>query len=182
MNYTRIHDSIIDRARLRGSNKTVLNYYTEAHHILPRSLGGSDLEENIVLLTPREHFIVHILLWKIYPNIRQIAQAAILMSNRHKNKVNSKVYSKIRSYIGEVGLGEEFSQTMSLVKFGKTSECRVAGVFWNSAKNRWIAQAFKRIDGKAINRKLGSFSTEEEAINARLEWERSVNRDSIFSK
>jgi hypothetical protein len=36
----------------------------ERHHILPRSLGGNDLEENIVVLTYREHFLAHWLLTK----------------------------------------------------------------------------------------------------------------------
>lgn len=42
------------------------NYY-ENHHILPKSLGGVNNSYNMVLLTPREHFICHWLLIKIYP-------------------------------------------------------------------------------------------------------------------
>ena len=38
--------------------------YSEKHHILPRSLGGDDHPDNIVSLTAREHFIVHLLLTK----------------------------------------------------------------------------------------------------------------------
>jgi len=123
------------------------------------------------------------LLWKLYPNIRQIAQAAMFMSNRHKKKINSTTYSKIREYLAEIGLGDSFSQIMSDVKFGKSSiKGRVAGVFWDSKKNRWIAQAFKRVDGKAKNKKLGTFKTELEAINARLEWEESPNRNLVFEE
>jgi hypothetical protein len=40
--------------------------YVEKHHILPRSLGGSDDPSNIVALTAREHYIAHLLLHKIY--------------------------------------------------------------------------------------------------------------------
>lgn len=34
------------------------------HHIYPKSLGGSDNIENLILLTPREHFIAHMILYK----------------------------------------------------------------------------------------------------------------------
>lgn len=53
--YTAIYQSIIHNARER-----VLEGYTESHHIIPVSLGGSD--EDRVNLTPREHYIVHRLL------------------------------------------------------------------------------------------------------------------------
>ncbi len=38
--------------------------YTERHHIIPRSLGGTDDPENLVRLTLRKHFLVHWLLTK----------------------------------------------------------------------------------------------------------------------
>lgn len=40
--------------------------YSEKHHIVPRSLGGSNNKSNIVRLTAREHFIAHMLLYKHY--------------------------------------------------------------------------------------------------------------------
>ena len=39
--------------------------YTESHHIVPESLGGSNRKENKVRLTPREHFVCHWLLTKM---------------------------------------------------------------------------------------------------------------------
>jgi hypothetical protein len=59
--YQRWYNDIV----LRGKTR-VLDCYRERHHILPRSLGGDDYEENIVDLTYREHFLVHWLLTKIY--------------------------------------------------------------------------------------------------------------------
>ena len=58
--YTRWHDAIIERARDR-----ILEGYSERHHVLPRSLGGTNLKSNIVRLTCREHFLVHWLLAKM---------------------------------------------------------------------------------------------------------------------
>lgn len=40
--------------------------YFEKHHILPRSMGGSDDASNIICLTLRQHYIAHWMLWKAY--------------------------------------------------------------------------------------------------------------------
>ena len=58
--YKRWYDQIIECGRGRR-----LSFYCETHHILPRSLGGTDDPDNLVDLTYREHFLVHWLLIKI---------------------------------------------------------------------------------------------------------------------
>lgn len=64
MNYKRIYDEIVDNAKIRGLNKKKLNYYTECHHIIPKCLGGTNDKDNLVLLTAKEHFVCHHLLFK----------------------------------------------------------------------------------------------------------------------
>jgi hypothetical protein len=44
--------------------------YTEKHHIIPKSLGGSNKKENLVNLTAREHFVCHRLLMRLAVPIR----------------------------------------------------------------------------------------------------------------
>lgn len=61
MNYKKIYQNIIDKRKLETPES-----YTETHHILPKSLGGSDEPENLVKLTAREHFICHYLLAKMF--------------------------------------------------------------------------------------------------------------------
>lgn len=39
--------------------------YTETHHIIPKSFGGSNDKENLVSLTAREHYLAHYLLLKM---------------------------------------------------------------------------------------------------------------------
>ena len=56
MDYQRIYDSIMDRARGRERPKERL----EVHHVVPRSIGGSDDFENLVMLTIREHYVAHL--------------------------------------------------------------------------------------------------------------------------
>lgn len=74
MNYQRIHDAIIDRAR----NRT-LQGYRERHHVIPRCLGGTDKSANLVELTAREHFVVHKLLVEIYPDNKSLHDAVWCM-------------------------------------------------------------------------------------------------------
>lgn len=66
MNYLKLYNKLIDKGLARGLNKRNIPFYTESHHILPRCLGGPDTEDNLVLLSAREHFIAHLLLFKIY--------------------------------------------------------------------------------------------------------------------
>jgi 5-methylcytosine-specific restriction endonuclease McrA len=57
--YYKWYRNIIKNAKNRNTND-----YTEQHHIIPRSLGGSNDKDNLVALTAKEHFICHILLTK----------------------------------------------------------------------------------------------------------------------
>lgn len=59
--YTNVYINLIARGIIRSKPIG----YAERHHIVPRSLGGSNDEENLVWLTPREHFICHRLLTRM---------------------------------------------------------------------------------------------------------------------
>ena len=67
MNYQKVYDSIIDRAKQEKRRKNRGTYY-EAHHIIPKCLNGNNEPTNLVLLTAREHFICHWLLSRIHPD------------------------------------------------------------------------------------------------------------------
>ena len=58
--YTRVYWRLISVARRRQ-----LQERGEWHHVVPRSLGGGDSEENLVLLSYREHYLAHLLLTKM---------------------------------------------------------------------------------------------------------------------
>ncbi len=57
--YTKWYWSIINKARLVRYPKPK---YIERHHIIPRCVGGGDDASNIVELTGKEHYLVHLLL------------------------------------------------------------------------------------------------------------------------
>jgi hypothetical protein len=64
MDYLKHYNSLIKKARERSWQKEV---YSENHHIVPRSEGGSNDPSNLVKLTAREHFLAHWLLYRIDP-------------------------------------------------------------------------------------------------------------------
>ena len=82
------------------------NFYYESHHIIPKCLGGEGkttewkTHPNIVLLTAKEHFIVHLILCEIYPNEEKLKFALWGMCNQDRNgkrhKISSKQYQRIR--------------------------------------------------------------------------------------
>ena len=59
--------------------------YFESHHITPKWLGGSNKKENLVLLTAKEHYLAHLLLWKYYRD-RPSALAYHRMSKSNNQK------------------------------------------------------------------------------------------------
>lgn len=59
--YTRWYWDLIDSRRNQAESEK-----TECHHIVPRSLGGTDNNENLIHLTLREHFVAHLLLSKMF--------------------------------------------------------------------------------------------------------------------
>jgi hypothetical protein len=92
MNYKRHYDLLITRGKSR-----MLDGYVEKHHIIPRCMGGTDDIDNLVQLTPEEHYLAHQLLIKMYPDIRGLARATQLMTIHHtKSRTNNKLFGWVR--------------------------------------------------------------------------------------
>ena len=84
MNYQKIYDNLIEKVMIRGCP---VGYY-ESHHIIPRCCGGSNDPENLVNLTPEEHYVAHQLLAKASPKNPGLLRAAVMMAcNRSTNKL-----------------------------------------------------------------------------------------------
>lgn len=116
--YTKTYDQLIQKAKLRGLDKSKLEGYYEKHHIVPKSLGGQNKKDNLVLLTYREHIIAHKLLIRIYNRNQKMIYAYYSMirsSKREKTFVDINVSSKeleairIQSveYLREINTGEK---------------------------------------------------------------------------
>lgn len=98
--YTTWYNNIITKAKQRV-NQTG---YTEKHHIVPRSLGGSNESSNVVRLTAKEHFVCHRLLVKMTTgnNKRKMSNAIWAMAHlknpwqSQRYKISSNIYASIR--------------------------------------------------------------------------------------
>ena len=119
MNYANHYNKLITHA----ISRTDVLKYTEKHHAIPKSLGGENTGENIVPLTPKEHFIAHLLLAKIYGG--KMWYAAFMMSNM--KKYTSKKYAHIR--INHAKLMKEFNHIHhpKLPKEIRTYKCTSCG-------------------------------------------------------
>lgn len=76
--------------------------YVEIHHIIPRSLGGTDKSYNLVAVLPEEHLFLHKLRWIIY-RCREDALALRFMLNgivhnsKYKNHTGPKLTKAVRN-------------------------------------------------------------------------------------
>ena len=101
--YTRWYYNIINAAKIRP-----ITGYTEKHHIIPKSLGGTNAKTNIVALTAKEHFICHRLLTKMVTSESKskMIYALWIMNASNKTKERGKMtptlYEKIRKEYSEL--------------------------------------------------------------------------------
>ena len=99
VDYKKLYYSIIEKRQQCSPTG-----YTEKHHVIPRSLGGTDDKENLVNLTAREHFLCHYLLAKMYsresPEWYKMNHAFLMMkssSATQQRYFNSKLYESLKS-------------------------------------------------------------------------------------
>ena len=101
MNYKKVYDQIINRAKDRN-----IEEYTEKHHIIPKCMNGLNNTDNIAKLTAREHFLSHWLLHEMYPNnadLRYSFWSMCRSSDNQKRYVpSSRVYEYAKHQMIEV--------------------------------------------------------------------------------
>ena len=92
--YINRYNNFIEQCKL--ANRVTEQY--EKHHIVPHSMGGSDDENNIILLTPREHYIAHWILAHAYGGKMWYAFWMMNTDTRYKHYryKNSRGYAKAR--------------------------------------------------------------------------------------
>lgn len=71
--------------------------YLEGHHKWPKSMGGLDDSYNIIKLTPREHFLAHLMLHIAIGG--PMSTAYWLMCNQRGQRLNSRAYQSARQEV-----------------------------------------------------------------------------------
>lgn len=72
--------------------------YTEAHHIKPKCIGGTNDPENFVIVSRAEHICLHALLFLSYPTCNSLFAAAAMMIAGYKKKktqTEDKLFSEM---------------------------------------------------------------------------------------
>ena len=100
--YTRWYNQIIEQAKVRALTN---DNNTETHHVVPKSLGGSNVKDNLIVLTAREHFVCHWLLTKMVVETKQKYQMWNAFScmlyrelpGKQRYKVSSRIFESIKT-------------------------------------------------------------------------------------
>jgi NUMOD3 motif len=104
--YTKWYNNIISNAQTRSLPE---NTYIEKHHIIPRSLGGSNSNSNLTKLTAKEHYVCHLLLIKMiddkqFKRKMQFALNSFRRTSKNNQKrfvLNSRQYEFIRKQVSQ---------------------------------------------------------------------------------
>jgi hypothetical protein len=142
--YSRWYEQLVTRAQIRTLSSGT---YTEKHHIVPRSAGGSDSPDNLARLTAREHFICHWLLVKMTTGKFRAKMVYALRMMRVTPKGQPRYNTKFTSRVYEYYKDE----------FIKAHTERVTGWKYTDEQktNMSIAQkkAYKNLDPEFIARR-----------------------------
>lgn len=168
MDYQKHYNKLIERAK-----NCLLEGYIEKHHIMPRCMNGSNDAENIVALTPEEHYVAHQLLVKIYPNEPKLVYVAHMMtvaSPDHDYRKN-KLYGWLRRRMSESFKGNTHGKASKGKKRSnetkrKISESKKGHIPWNKGlKIGSLSKETKRKISKSLKGRssgmLGKKHTEE---------------------
>lgn len=142
MNYQQVYNNLIERGRNR-----VLEGYKESHHIVPRCLGGTDDTENLVFLTPEEHYVAHQLLIKIYPNNKSLLNAAMFMTANGMGRRSNKVYGWLKRRYSEYMQGSNNPNKNGKARRKYIEENGIPKVSKDYITEEWKSNISKRMLG-----------------------------------
>lgn len=195
MNYQRIYDDLINkRQRLSPDG------YVERHHVVPRSMGGSDASDNIVSLTAREHFIAHALLAKIHGG-KQWAAFSLM---RGKNEVSARTYDIVRRASSEAisrsRTGMKFSSShkeklrykrspehlekMSAARKGKKigpHSAETRRKIGDAHRGKIVSDETRAKQAAAASKHKGRKLSDKARANIKASWARRKERDIILA-
>ena len=189
--YTKLYFRIVEMSSIDT------NEYCEKHHIIPRSLGGSNDSTNIARLTAKQHYICHKLLIKmtIGKDRRKMVYAFWMMStksNPNSYKPTAESYSVAKKLISEQmsrrKITQEFRDNCRKRMLGKPMSERLRNALHEVNTNRVKTEEEKeKIRAsllehykKTPNKRIGQKRTEEQKQKMRegklLSWKNNPNQ------
>ena len=160
MNYIRKYNEIIVNAKFR--NKP--DCYCEKHHIIPRCLNGNNSYENLVVLTAKEHFIVHHLLTKIFPKNPKLFFAFNAMCGWKSQKTKSRYIPKLSA--------KEYEQ-LRIKRVETISKC-LKGKPKSEEHKKHLSEALKGQTRELTEEQLAKLSKSLKKVKHTKEWNKKV--------
>lgn len=193
--YKKAYDAIIRNAVDSKRDKT--DGYYERHHIIPKSCGGTNDNDNLVLLTAREHYLCHKLLTKFTIGETQkkmfFAMWAFNRSSKNQNRIviSSRDYEYVRTYLSKKlseertglpgrKLTEEQRQKISKSTKGKKKSEETKNRMKESWKNRpprtkehceALSKSIKgRLLGDETKKKMSEAKKGKNPVHTQISW------------
>lgn len=161
--------------------------YGETHHIIPKSFGGSNDTDNLVRLTAREHYIAHLLLWKMrFPGNYGSKMSFAFCTFINKFKTEDHASYKISSRIYE-SFKKEYSMLMSEKMsgegnhfYGKTHSLETRKIIGEKSKMKVFKTGPDNPSwGKKLN--LSEEERNRRSAVAKSLWENTEKREQILT-
>lgn len=115
----------------------------ERHHILPKCMGGKDEADNLVFLTPREHFLAHKMLAEENPHNRGL-QFGWWKMCQGRNCYTAEEYEQAKQNMLHQPKSESFKAKLSEAnKINKKGNTNFLGKHHSEETKRKISQAKK---------------------------------------
>lgn len=168
--YFKWYCDIITNAKKRQDDSKT---YYEKHHIIPKSMGGSNKKYNIVKLYPREHFLVHWIIIKCLVDdnhIHKMKYSLHRMMGAAK-KVKKHVWSKwnfvvAKRHLVEVNKVIHIGEGNPMYGRKHSQDAKNKISIGNSGSKRSLEHKLKISEGN--KKKVLSNETKDKIRNARL--------------
>jgi len=179
--YTVWYNSIITNSK----NRVNLDGYSERHHVIPKSLGGSNDPSNLVALTAREHFICHLLLVRMTEgdNKRRMVNAAWGMATRRnkfqddRTRVTSRTYEYLKSNLTQ-------SIKSNLARSKKLKGRKLGPMSEDHKRKLSVPKTIEHREkiSKARLGKSWGYTHSSETKNKMSDWQKGVPKEKILCK
>ena len=153
--------------------------YTEKHHIIPKSLGGTNNLNNLVNLTAREHFICHRLLVKMTTGKAKCSMAyaawqMTLLNNRCRYTPTSRTYAILKKQLSESKKGIPLSEAhKDKMRKPKTAEHRAKlGQYTRTDEHKTAISNMRKAQ-------TGLQKRSEDTKSKMSEWQKGVAKPKV---
>lgn len=182
MNYERIYTQLCERSLTRKWQR----FTYEKHHIVPKSMGGTDAKSNLAILTPREHALAHLLLVKFLTGENKAKMVFALKSmigyrNKNRQQLTTRQYDTLRRVYQIQSQTPEYSSWRSELTRAQWTPERKAAVA-AKAKEQWATGIKRSVFSSEEYREKKSKQTKErwkdpEWAQKQSEWTKDQWKD-----